>query len=65
MNNSPTIITAIRGPVMLMTLGGVMAMDHFGQLGFWKTWPVLLIVLGLFKLLERVFSSPTAPVSER
>jgi hypothetical protein len=38
---------------MLITLGVLLSIDHFGSVGFSRTWPVLLIVFGLFKLLER------------
>jgi len=55
MNDNVSIFRAIRGPIVLMTLGGIFAMDHFGSLEFWRTWPVLLIVLGLLKLMERMF----------
>ena len=51
MNGS--LMCAIRGPVMLITLGVLLAIDHFGTMSFGRTWPVLLIVFGLFKLLER------------
>jgi hypothetical protein len=44
---------AIRGPLMLITLGVLLAIDHFGAMSFGRTWPVLLIVFGVFKLLER------------
>jgi hypothetical protein len=52
---------AVRGPVMLITLGTLMAMDQNGVAGFGKTWPALLIVFGIFKLLER--QSPPPVVS--
>ena len=48
-----TLINAIRGPVMLITVGVLLAMDHAGSISFGRTWPVLLIVFGLFKLAER------------
>ncbi len=48
-----SFIGAIRGPVMLITLGVLLAIDHFGTVSFGRTWPVLLIVFGLFKLAER------------
>jgi uncharacterized protein YaaW (UPF0174 family) len=46
-------LCAVRGPVMLITLGVLLSIDHFGPVSFARTWPVLLIVYGLFKLLER------------
>jgi hypothetical protein len=39
---------------MLITLGVLMAVDHFGPFSISRTWPVLFIVFGLLKLLERV-----------
>ena len=50
---SPSFLCAVRGPVMLITLGTLLSIDHFGTVSFARTWPVLLIVFGLFKLLER------------
>jgi hypothetical protein len=50
---TPGILGAIRGPVMLITLGTLLSIDHFGNVGFARTWPVLLIVFGIFKLAER------------
>lgn len=51
--NSPNLMCAIRGPIMLITLGSLFAVDHFGPYPFWRTWPVLIIVYGVLKLLER------------
>ena len=50
---SPNLLCAIRGPVMLITLGVLLSIDTFGPVPFYRTWPVLLIVFGLFKLAER------------
>lgn len=50
---TPGILCAIRGPVMLITLGTLLSIDHFGNVSFARTWPVLLIVFGIFKLAER------------
>jgi hypothetical protein len=44
---------AIRGPIVLITLGVLFAIDHFGSFSFGRTWPVLIIVIGLMKLIER------------
>ncbi|HLH38082.1 MAG TPA: DUF5668 domain-containing protein [Bryobacteraceae bacterium] len=46
-------ICAIRGPVMLILLGILMAIDQMGSYSFGRTWPALLIVFGIFKLAER------------
>lgn len=50
---SANLIQAVRGPVMLTTLGILFAIDHFGQFSFSRTWPLLVILFGLLKLLER------------
>jgi hypothetical protein len=48
------LICAIQGPVMMLTLGILLAADQMGTwLSFGRTWPVLLIVFGLFKLAQR------------
>ena len=49
-----TLVQATRGPVMLITLGGLMALDHNGVASFGRTWPALLIVFGIFKFFEHV-----------
>jgi uncharacterized protein YaaW (UPF0174 family) len=48
-----SLICAVRGPIMMITLGVLLAIDHLGTISFGRTWPVLLIVFGLFKLAER------------
>jgi hypothetical protein len=49
---SGSLMNAIRGPVMLITLGVLLALDQMGPVSFGRTWPALLIVFGLFKLAE-------------
>jgi hypothetical protein len=50
---TPGFLGAVRGPVLLIMLGVLLSIDHFGTVGFGRTWPVLLIVFGIFKLMER------------
>jgi hypothetical protein len=50
---SGNLLCAIRGPILMITLGVLLAIDQFGPVSFARTWPVLLIVFGLFKLAER------------
>ncbi|HUA85162.1 MAG TPA: DUF5668 domain-containing protein [Bryobacteraceae bacterium] len=47
------LLSAMRGPVMLILLGILMAIDQMGSYSFGRTWPALLIVFGIFKLAER------------
>ncbi len=58
--NAAALVRATRGPVMLITVGGLAALDHFGPYGFRQTWPVLIIVFGLMKLLE-IAARPAGP----
>ena len=44
------LIDAIRGPLMLVTLGVLMAADQMDRIGIDRTWPALLILFGLLKL---------------
>jgi len=53
-----SLIQAIRGPIMLITLGSLVAMDYFGVYGFSRTWPLLIIIFGILKLLERAAAGP-------
>jgi len=50
------IVFAIRGPILMITLGVLLAIDQAGGPSFGRTWPILLIEFGLFKLAERGIS---------
>lgn len=56
MNGTKSLLLAIRGPVLLVTLGLLMAADQLDRMSFSRTWPVLLILVGLFKLAEHLGS---------
>ena len=45
----------------LITIGTLFAIDHFGSYPFEQTWPILIIIIGLLKLMERA----TAPTPGR
>jgi hypothetical protein len=47
------LIVAIRGPILLMILGGLFVMEQLDSYSFSRTWPILIIVFGVLKLLER------------
>ena len=57
----PSMLRAIRGPVTLITVGVLFALNNFTPYSFDKTWPVLLIVFGLLSLLRRGLE-PIAPL---
>lgn len=50
------LLAAVRGPILLISLGGLFLIDRLTPYGFWKTWPVLVILLGALKLVERLAS---------
>jgi hypothetical protein len=54
-------VTAIRGPITLITIGALFVLNNFTGIGFEKTWPVLLIVFGLLSLLRRSVEPPPPP----
>ncbi|MGA2740886.1 MAG: DUF5668 domain-containing protein [Bryobacteraceae bacterium] len=56
--NDVNLLRAIRWPVTLITLGTLFALNNFTNFGFHQTWPVLLIVFGLFSLLGRTAGIP-------
>jgi len=51
-----SLLVAIRGPLLLVVLGLLLAADQLDRMSFSRTWPVLLILFGLFKLAEHLGS---------
>jgi Domain of unknown function (DUF5668) len=49
-DQSASLVRAITGPVILITIGVLFAFDRFTDFRFSQTWPVLLIVVGFLKL---------------
>ncbi len=47
------LVCAIRGPITLITIGALFALDHLTPYSIDRTWPVLLIVFGVMSLLCR------------
>ncbi len=63
--NAPTLLRAIRGPIMLITVGTLFALDHMTEFSIARTWPAILIVLGLLRLGDRFVGPPTTAVTSR
>jgi hypothetical protein len=59
-STSVPFLRAARGPVLLITLGALLAMHQQTPYHFGQTFPVLIIVFGLMKLLERVMPADDA-----
>ena len=56
-----SVVRAIRGPVILITIGGLFALNNFTRYHFDQTWPVILIVFGLMSLLRRGVETSAPP----
>jgi hypothetical protein len=61
MNRPALYAQAIRGPILLITIGVLFALQQAGVLPFSRTWPLLIIIIGVVKLVERMFIGPAAP----
>jgi hypothetical protein len=62
MNGEPaSLFRAVRGPILLIALGTLFALDHFTEFRFRQTWPLLLILLGILILAERFITSRNGP----
>jgi hypothetical protein len=55
------VAQAVRGPILLITIGILFAMHQAGFVSFARTWPLILIVLGVMKLIERMVTPPGPP----
>lgn len=53
MNADGSLARAVRGPIILITVGVLFALNNFTPYGFNQTWPVLLIVIGLLSFLGK------------
>ena len=53
MNGDSSLARAVRGPIILITVGVLFALNNFTPYGFNQTWPVLLIVIGLLSFLGK------------
>ena len=59
--NLYSLIRATRGPIVLIVLGVLFWLDQSDQIGFGRTWPVLIILIGVMKLIERLLMPPQFP----
>jgi hypothetical protein len=59
MNNRAALYAqAIRGPILLITVGILFAIHQAGILAFSRTWPLIIIMIGVMKLIERMVAPP-------
>lgn len=50
-DQSRCLVRAATGPIILITVGTLFALEKFTPYRFGQTWPVLLIVIGLLRML--------------
>jgi hypothetical protein len=60
MNREALFVQAIRGPILLITIGILFAIHQAGTLSFGRTWPLIIIMIGVMKLFERMVTKPPA-----
>ncbi len=48
--DNPALLSAIQGPVLMITVGSLFALDQNGILNFRQSWPIILIVMGVLQL---------------
>ncbi len=64
-DQSQYLMRAVTGPIILITVGVLFTIDRFTTFSFGQTWPILLIVIGLLKLLggrrRRDYVTPPPP----
>jgi hypothetical protein len=58
MNRAALFLQAIRGPILLITIGILFALEQANVMSFMHTWPLIIIVVGVMKLLERLVAAP-------
>lgn len=62
MNSSNALLLrALRGPLTLILIGTLFVIDHSGVLSFTKTWPIIIIFLGIIRLGERALAPEQTP----
>ena len=62
MNSRAVLIAqAIRGPVVLIIIGVLFAIHQAGVLPFSRTWPLIIITIGILKLIERMAMQQQQP----
>jgi hypothetical protein len=47
----------LMGPAILVTLGVLFLLDNVSRVGFGRTWPAILLVIGVVKLVQSNASS--------
>jgi hypothetical protein len=64
--NDQQLVNALRGPVIMITIGVLFLLDNLTSFQIGQTWPIFLIVLGLMALAggSGRRSVPPGPVNQ-
>jgi hypothetical protein len=57
-NRAALFVQAIRGPILLIALGLLFAAHQAEIISFARTWPLIIILIGVMKLIERMVIQP-------
>ena len=60
MNNNALLLRALRGPLTLILIGVLFVIEHAGVISVTKTWPLIIIFLGVMRLAEHTLTPPSA-----
>jgi hypothetical protein len=60
-NSNALLLRELRGPLTLILIGVLFLVDHSGAISFTKTWPIIIIFLGVIRLAERAFAAEQSP----
>lgn len=55
------LLRRLMGPLILVTIGIMALLNQFGVLSFDRSWPLILIVIGIVKLAENVALGQMSP----
>ena len=59
------LIKRLRGPAFLLLIGVMALLHEWGDFGFSRSWPLLLILAGVMSLAERAVVDPAAVLASR
>jgi hypothetical protein len=60
-SSNALLLRALRGPLTLILLGTLFVIDHNGVISFTKSWPIIIIFLGIVRLAERALAPELTP----
>jgi hypothetical protein len=61
--NSWLLLRRLRGPAFLILVGFTALLNQWGILSFGRSWPLYLILAGVFGLAERAVMAASPPVA--